>query len=794
MSIVCACRPAPTAEPVRDGAVAPARFWPDPRPAPERYLLDSKPFSPTLAHLFDSGRLVVLPADKVGAPPEWSVARGYAMSAVDRYGRVYHFDEAGAWWMDAVAPLPKPLPAQGWDAAWNPVQGTLEILVTEPWAGSDKVQLLWRSGRSWRPFEIPEPPAAHPAMTRLMLADRGNWLIGGGGTLPLRLDRRRWVPWPGGQEAAKPNLRHLGSLLGQSLDGSVVLMLDDGSIWIRRAESWQSRPPVQTQGLILARCIPPSDQLLLVWSGAIGTERIATIPLAAEAAEILPPHTFSQISQIRINEDDTGDWVGWGRWQGPSADAPTTAGTFGLGPGAGGELAIKTVGENEEQQVYRARDVQLLELPPALTGLRQDAAIYVPALNGLVVPTNEGLGLEHRRVPFSRAITGENDPTSATAPTIDLIRRTYRFWVFRGDVVEFFRPAYEIHPAIGHPHSYRTPDGTLRNLSWIWPGPDTIRYEYHATTEQNEQWLPSETLTLRGIPQLDRKPGSQIFLCNPVVWGSPAQVVLVGWSGRLSELHHFPKRVKNLQDEAYSEIPTRGFVARITALEPTQWEVSPLPVTFCQGARLVVDSVNNQLYLVGGKHAVEDEVDGKKYQFMIANEDLWQWDGQDWRRIVPEGSDPPMKITSDLAYNPGARLLLNLTPRGFHGFENGHWHELWRGSSEDRWPDQMGLYVHPGSLQTLGIWFMDTPQLRVWSGRDWIPVDLPDGYAGLPDKRENLLPAMHGDGFVVVDSERIAALRMNAARDRDLDRRLNACELKLKPVGELKYPGAAKKP
>lgn len=782
-----ACRPA--AKPVAAAADSDSsERWPPAAGLPERFQLQSKPFSPTLAHLFDNGRLVVLPAERVGAPPAWSVAHGYAMSAVDRYGRLYHFDDAGAWWMDAADPLDRPLPETGWDAAWNPRQGTLEILVTEPWGGSDRVQLLWLAGRQWRRFEVPQAPLARPLMSRLMLAERGHWLIAGAGMTPLLLDRRQWVDWPddGGaslKPSDDPKLRWTVRLLGQAHDGSVALMLADGSIWIRRDGDWQKRSRVQTKGLIIANTLPGTDQLLLVWSGSLGTERMQVIPLGDDVKDIPESHPFSQIAQLRVNEDESGDWVGWGRWRAKIADAPTTAGTFTPGLGGIGEIAFKIAGENEESQVYRARDVQLLELPPSVAGLRQDAATWVPALGGLVVPTNEGLGLDHRRVPFSPAMTGQSDPTSATASTIDLIRRSYRFWLFRGDVVEFVKPAYEIHPAIGHPHGYVMPDGTYRSLSWIFPSTDTLRYEYHATNAQNEQWLPSERLTLKGIPLLDRSPGSQLYLCNPVVWGSPAQVVLVGWSGRLGELHQFGKRVNGLQEEAYTEIPTHGFVARITALAPKHWEVSPLPVTFSQGARLVVDSGDNKLYLVGGKHAVESKVDGRNYYFMNANEDLWEWDGAQWRRIVPVGRDAPMKITSDLAYHPGARFLLNLTPRSFYGFGAGQWHPLWELPSNDRspWPDQMGLYVHPDTLQTVGIWFLEQPQVRVWSGSAWIGVDLPAGPTGLPATRENLLPSMHDDGYIAIEAERVAALRLNAQRDRDQDRKLTAFELHLVP-------------
>ncbi len=766
--VLAACRPH-SDEP--QPASANLIFWPEPADSPASYRLDCQPFSPTLAHLADQGRLLVLPAAQVAAPPSWSPIRGYAMSAIDRYGRLYHFDTHGSWWMDDLHALPEPLPPAGWDAAWNERQSRIELLVTSPWRGGSHYQLIVRQGNRWRPLDVSAAPPAQAGVKRVFLPSPGAWLTAGGSSgspaQPKSLENRLWRSWPAPQpeDGPAPDLTRIRALPGETSRAGVLVLLDDGHLWQLQDGRWLDHKQVPAQGLLLARTISNPDRLLLVWSGGLGRDRIGLIDLDPDTELDEQIHEFSQIAQVRINEEESGDWIGW--------------------QGEGSELALRLATEAGEQP-FRAADVKLIELPPRLSALRPEGAVWVPALGGLVVPAADGIGLDHRRLPFSPALTGDGE-APADAPLVDVIQRSFRFWVFRDDLVEFLKPPNEIHPDIGHLLTYQTPDHTRRSLSWIWPEPGVLRYEYRAASRQNEQWLTSWPLTLNEIPLLDRSPDSRLHLCNVVVWGDPAQVVVVGWSGPLDKPIPFPRSSDAPAEEGYASVPTQGFMARINALAPEHWEVTPLPIPFCQGTRLIVDSVRNHLYLVGGKQAVPREVDGREYQFMLSNDVVWQWDGSQWRSIEPGEIDLRMKITTDLVFHNEAGLLLSLTPGHLYGFDSRNWHELWRDTGKNDWPEQVGLYVHPLTGQTVGIWFNETPRAGVWSGRDWIPVEVPveaHEAGAFPAWRRNLLPAMHRTSFISIDAADIAAIRMNANRDRQQDRNLAAWELTLVPAGE----------
>ena len=762
-------------------------------PVPARYRLEGQPFSPTLAHLFDQARLVVLPQDRITSGGVGGSGE-YAFSAVDRYGRLYHFDRYGGWWMDAQHALARPLPAEGWEVAWNGSRQTLELLVTEPWVDQDRVQLYWRDGNQWRRFEVSAAPAAKRGLPRLFLS-RGRWICGGGrsgdgSAIPLRLlEGRQWIPFADlattatAAAAEGPEAGTIGRLLGEASDGGAVALTEEGEVWKLGPAARTRLRKVPMEGLRLARLFPQDNRLLMVWELGLGRDKIASFELEGGEGE---PHLFSQIAQLSINEENTGEFGGWGRMvpaRGDRASSPTFTPWDEATTGA---AALRLEGEAGSVD-FEAEGVQLVELPPDLASLCPEAAAWVPALDGVVVPTRESLGLNLTRAPFGPAVTArEGGETTATATGVDVIERGHRFWVFKGDLVEFLKPPHEIHPAIGHLHSYETPDSTRRSLSWIYPEPGVFRYEFHASSPQNEQWLASEPLDLRGLPLLKEGAEAGLHLCDPVVWGDPAQVVLVGWSGRLGKLHKFDRHVDGLQDEAYDVVPGGGFMARINALAPERWEVSELPIPFCQGARLIVDSVRDDLYLVGGKMAVHAKVGGQDWQFMISNADVWRWDGSRWRRIEPGGDDPSMKITSDLAYHPGLRQLLGLTPRRLYGFDARNWNELWDEPSSDRlaWPEQVGLYVHPETLQTLGIWYLNPPVVRVWEEKGWVPVTLSGGrdVEGLPDRGRDFLPAQSDGSFVTVDVDRLAAIRMNARRDRDQDRALTAWQITLAPA------------
>ncbi|MCL5270364.1 MAG: hypothetical protein M1457_07420 [bacterium] len=807
-----------TPSPVSAARAAPAAG----APGPAAYSLQSHPFSPTLAHLFDQGRIVVLPPAAIGDPPAGASTDAYAFSAVDRYGRVYHFDARASWWMADGQVLPEPLPDGQWSAAWNPASGALEVLVTSPYAGSNSIRLLrWRAGR-WFEARTNLPPMARRDACRLFQPAAARWIMAGGAAdRPMSdawsLDGAIWVAWggpphpaasgaavtqnPDGQPAAsagqRPDLGQATLLLDGPTTAGVGLLERDGRLWRIDGDDAKPLGRIDMDGLRLADYLPDRGQWLFVWQGGdLGRDRIMLTPAGAALAASTRPEPLDATGTVKINEEDEGVWKGWGRLR------PGPAGTeqaFHPGLDGPGEAALQIAAEYGEANFPRGK-IRMIELPPSLAGLRPDGAAWAAAMGGLVVPTSDGLGINASgRGDFIPPQAGDA-ATSPSAPLF-LIRRSARFWVFSGDMVQWVKPPFDLHPAIGYPESYQQGNQT-RFFSWIYPQPGLLRYEYLERTEQKKQWISSPLLTIRSLPQIAWSGVSQTNLCDPVVWGEPAEIVVIGWSGRLGQRLDIKNPPEGLLGEAYTEVPTLGFMARIPALSPREWTVSELPVPYCMGARLIVDPVRNSLYLVGGKIAVPRNVEGRRIHFLQSNAQVWEWNGTQWNCIQPGGDDPRMKVTSNVAYDPVGHRLLTLTPRALYGFVTGDWQCLWeRGKVKgEDWPDEVGLSIHPLSNMIVGSWFMPRPEFRVWLQDHWVSVQpagelapppggLPSAVSApsaaggvLPDKSLNLVPAMEPDAFISIDTERLAAIRMDIDRPREADRLLGAHWLNLLPV------------
>ncbi len=765
-------------------------------PAPSSYLLESHPFSPTLAHLFDQGQIVVFPAAATPVPPDPTQAQEYAFSAVDRYGKLYHFDRRCWWWMAEGQNLPQELPEGQWSAAWNSQAQALEVLVTGQYRGSKPVRLLrWREGR-WHSVETSLPPMARRNSRRLFHAPSNSWIVTGGVTdRPMNdawiLTGKDWQPWAGtGTAAPVPDFTQVHSLIDGPAGAGIGLLTQGGDLWRFKNNTWARIGLIKMEGLRLAFYIPDQNKVLLVWEGkTVGEDRIVLFPLDdASDSEKLKAVPLNLTGMVKINKDDEGIWKAWGRVL-KSADASGTVKEVFTPSFAGiGEPAIQISGEYGDA-VFPRSQIKMIEMPPRLHALKSEAAAYVPAIGGVVVPTNEGLGIQAgQRNDFFPPEADADTSNSAGRSNIFVINRTYRFWIFKSDFIQWIKPPFDLHPAIGFTASYHMGQDE-RFFSWSFPEPGLLRYEYHEITEKNRQWIPSDLLSIRGLPQISWTPEKQLFLCDPVVWGNPAEVVLIGWCGNLSEMLDIEKPPENFSKEAYEKVPTQGFMARISALKPNEWKVSELPIPFCTGARVVVDTSKNCLYLVGGKIAEPSEINGRKLSFLNSNQSVWQWDGENWARIEPGGDDPRMKVTSTVAFDPLTNHLLALTPRALYAFDAKDWHSLWERDKVkgEQWPEEMGLYVHPASQLILGAWFMPRPVFRVWQRGEWAPVTespevtaatqdlkalLPGG--PLPNNYANIIPAMVPDSFISIDATQLAAMRMDLERNRDNDRQIQA--------------------
>ena len=268
---------------------------------------------------------------------------------------------------------------------------------------------------------------------------------------------------------------------------------------------------------------------------------------------------------------------------------------------------------------------------------------------------------------------------TVSRPLIDVVEQNHRLWVFKEKMVRWIKTPYDIHPGIDYPDSYQTADGRRRCLSWAFPETGLFRYEFYEFHNQKVQWEQSPLLTLRTLPQLTLAPDDSLFVCDPVVWGDPPEVIVIGWSGRLGKRISFDKSPEGLSSEAYPMVPERGFMARLSALTPDHWKVSSILIPYCIGAQLVVAPALDTVYMLGGKVAVPTDYQGQKLYFMNSNTAVWRLDGNDWQRIkIKEGVEPRNKATSQAAYDPQTRQLLTLTPRALYGFDSQAWHCLWQ--------------------------------------------------------------------------------------------------------------------
>ena len=803
---------------------------PTPDQAPSLgYSVESQPFSPTLAHLFDQGRIVVLPDAGSAACPYPKGTQDYAFSAVDRYGKIYHFDPKARWWMAPGPTFEIPLPKGGWDVAWNPTAGALEVLVTAPWevGTGDQFQVYRWTPEQWQRTQGAGPPA-RTAACRAFLAGSSQWLALGGRLeeQPVNegwlLDAKGWTPWGEGAKPGAPDLSRVAGLIDATTSGTLGVVSGDGQCRMLRDGAWLAWGRVDPHNLFFARYLPGLGKALFVWNNGLGEDKVLLRDLQPTDADVTGQRTdLLQTGTVKVNSEDEGQWRGWGRL---ASGGATSDPKFESGLNGAGKTAFQISGEYGEG-AFTASDVQMVELPPKLATLAASGAAWVDALGGLVVPSRDGLGLNVRREKFfpSRA---DDRPTTSGA-LVDVVERSFRLWVFKGDLIAWVKPPFEVHPDIGYPNEYRTPSGQRRTLSWAFPEPGLLHYEYQEIGGQKHQWIHSPLLTLRDLPGIDWTPNADLVLLDPVVAGDPAEVVVVGWCGKLGEYIHYDQKVNVPGQEAYTSVPERGFMARINALAPQQWKVSELPISFCEGARLIVIPSTGQMVLIGGKIAVPALVNGRREFFRYSNRLVWRWDGEQWMRIEPAGDRPKMKVTSNVAYYPPSGGLMALTPIALYSFQVDRWRQLWRrekGEDMD-WPEEVGLYVHPLTNLTVGAWFLPKPLFAVWEGKDWrrvslvvrqqgteverwkasaMQVEMRPGNAALlrgqrvggelPDKDSDVLPALAPDAFIAIDSDRLAHIRMDAPRDRDKDRFLGASWLQFAPMTQALPPLSALTP
>jgi hypothetical protein len=345
------------------------------------------------------------------------------------------------------------------------------------------------------------------------------------------IEKDKWVRW--GEAASGKSALGEARLLIDGPEGSgPILLTRAGALWVWKGKSWKAAGNVKTENLSLARYIPAAKQVLFVWSRGRGQDQFLWQTVQQiENGSTSMPEILAQTGLVRVNDRDEGLWKGWGRLQSAKDKIGQTIDSLTPGFKGTGEPAVLIGAPDHDKTIPRSR-ILMLELPPTLDTVRFEAAAWIPALGGLVVPSVCGTGINTHHDPFFPPEAWDG-ATSASQPLIDIIEHNYRLWVFKQKGLDWIKPPYETHPDIDYADSYETIDGRRRCLAWTQPETGMLRYDFHEFHDKKVQWINSPRLTLKSIPQLAYNPGDDIHICDPVVWGDPAELIVVGWCGRM---------------------------------------------------------------------------------------------------------------------------------------------------------------------------------------------------------------------------------------------------------------------
>lgn len=784
-----ACGPDSREQPAGPGAPDPVPKRPSVEAEPEPYRLRAQPISPTLAHLFGEGRIVVVPDVVLEGPAGVTDAGAYLFSAVDRYGGLHHFLRGGAWRPGPGPTLPAPLPRGQWDAAWNERTESVEVLVTGSWNGHSEVQLLrWRP-EAWYRAGPSRAPRVRTDACRLFRGATECWMFVGGRSEQgehnegWQLTADGWTRWGApSQVLPGPDLGGAVALLDGPVDTGIGLLTRDGSLWRWQAGQWIFEDGINIERLCLAHYVPDRNRWLFVWKGeGPGRDRIFLRPpatvspgSAGDGTEGSPPGPalLAATSLVHINDQETGLWLDWGTVSPGEEGAATTEGLrawpverFEQGFGGPGQPALLISGEYGEA-AFTHDHIRQMELPPGLEDLHAPTAAYVPRLESVVVGSDAGVGLEagpRRLAPADVGVrTGGGE-----SMTINVVQTHPRFWMFRGEQVEWLECAQPIHPEIGFRLNSRWNE-QRRRLTWRRPSPGRLQYAYHQWTEDNHQWRRSGVLDLSAaVGGGEPVAGERWYLTDPVVFGDPAQVLIAGWHGPRLEA---------------------GFLARVDALQPQRWRITALPMEWGGQWCLRVADHEPALYLIPLGPEAADEVGGEAGDRpdTVPGRHVWRWDGRQWQDEGAASVPPGGFGRRGIAYHPVLEGLVILTAEGFNRFERPGWERLGARGAPGSSPAE--LFVHPETGATLSRHRTgEEVHLRRWDGRRWGRVRVAEG-AGEEAMEvlasEDLVPAASGqDGFVAIDVERLAQIRLNAPRDRSEDPHLAAWRIRFEAPG-----------
>lgn len=757
------------------------------RLSPPAYRLVAKPFSPSLPYLFTHGRLVVLPEEALTLPGDY-----YAMSAVDRFGRLYHFDPDGHWTMDEGSPLPEPLPDAGWKVAWNSSLQALEILVTAPYLGREGLQILRYRDGTWWSTKQQAPPASSDGIALFSHHDeRWKWLSKKAAlenkTDAWDLEGSRWLPWLDASDGLSTSALEMRPKMEtvlacfETIDGGYGLLTRDRELWLWQHDQWHRIVPFPTEGLLFAGYLPDREQNLFLWHGdGVGDDKILLAQLTPETlAEQLVPEPLTQTAFLKVNDSETGLATGWVPMKDSRTSRTLSAPAYAL------ELET----EYETISIPR-RKIDFLELPPSLEDTVVEAAVFSPTLGGLVIPSRHSVGIDTASIRSLNAILPSSLATTATLPIspslpkIDILRRHGRLWVIRGDEIEWISPSLELHPSVGYPRHISNPAGIQRKFAWKELSSGVIQYAYRQLDAGKMQWVRTPPLTLKQAPGVvDSRDEDSIFLSEPVFFGQPARLAILGWVGQLAQ--------NTTSSDTETHIPQKGFTAWIDAFNPERWHFSSLPIAYSRELKLLASADDEEMafYAIGAQQWSKQS---GQWQAQSSNQ-VWRWsEGMGWSPLSLTGTAPDLESGFAIGHDPFSGYPLVLCASGLFGFDDVLWqrHDRFSSFPSSLQSQQYLLCTEAETGHILGGWFGQELQLGIWGRNHWIESQLQilggidDSWEEIASNTNNWLPRNDGTGWIVLNSPWLNAVRLDLDAELRSDDQKIAFEVQAFPIGQ----------
>ncbi|HEY3450624.1 MAG TPA: hypothetical protein VGK67_29985 [Myxococcales bacterium] len=286
--------------------------------------------------------------------------------------------------------------------------------------------------------------------------------------------------------------------------------------------------------------------------------------------------------------------------------------------------------------------------------------------------------------------------------------------------------------------------------------PDLLIWEWNGTAWSKRTVTPTPLdRTVPGVPAILAGRANSATFYDPF----RRRVVLYG--GYIEVLDASGKSQDYSLEEQWEWDPTEPSWRNLTPQRDPATDLPPTPGKRLMGG-MVYDEQRRQTLLFGGAGGLEQA----DYTFGDALDDLWSWDGVQWKQVPKAGDWPSGRGGCGMAYDPGRGTMLV-----FGGWNSQCDTWEWDGST-GTWTKVLATWVQPcittamtsfdysGALQTLrfgglsldflapgGPTLARSAETALWTGAGW---SIAAGLPTRPSPRHMAAMAADGQGNVVL--------------------------------------------